>query len=90
MVIYQEYIHDDNRVCHRWDGRSVNLLKGRFQKKKQKKIGKGGVTPIPYLFYFGFCKTMGKMMLSKSVFCVLSGVKITLKNSKISPKIYSI
>ena len=23
---------------------------------------------------------MGKMMLSKSIFCVLSGVKITLKN----------
>ena len=45
MVIYQEYIHDDNRVCHRWDRRSVNLRKGRFQIKKQKKIGKGGGHP---------------------------------------------
>ena len=33
---------------------------------------------------------MGKMMLSKSVFCVLSGVKITLKNPKISWKIFNL
>ena len=33
----------------------------------------------------GRVKKMGKMMLSKSVFlCVLSGVKITLKNPNIS------
>ena len=33
---------------------------------------------------------MGKMMLSKSVFCMLSGVKITLKNPKISWKIFNL
>ena len=33
---------------------------------------------------------MCKMMLSKSVFCVLSGVKITLKNPKLSWKIFNL
>ena len=33
---------------------------------------------------------MGKMMLSKSVFCVLSGVKINLQSPKISWKIFNL
>ena len=41
------------------------------------------MTPIPYLFYFLFCKGMNKMMLFNSAFCVLLEVKRTLKNPKI-------
>jgi len=47
-------------------------------KKKKSRVfsltGGGGLTPIPYLFYFSFYKGMYKRMLSDSAFlCALRG-----------------
>ena len=71
-----------------------NTVKGRVQiKKKSREFsltgGGGGLTPIPYLFYFLFCKIMYKRMLSDSDFWVLSEVQITLKYPTILWKIFN-
>ena len=45
-----------------------------------KKSREFSLTLIPYLFYFLICKSMGKMMLSKSIFlCAFRGQNNPLK-----------
>ena len=50
---------------------STLILGKGLNKKKSREFsltGGGGLTPIPYLFYFLFCKRMYKRMLSDSAF----------------------
>ena len=70
---------------------NVKQTKGRVQIKKSREFSLtgGGLTPIPYLFYFLFCKIMYKRMLSDSDFWVLSEVQITLKYPTILWKIFN-
>ena len=70
-------------IVEKQDQRSERFaVYNHLGKVSNKKTEGGGVTPIPYLFYYWFGKRMGKMMLSNSVFYVPSDVKITLKNPK--------
>ena len=69
--------------------------KRKKKKKKKKREGifpnrGGGLTPIPYLFYFLFCKGMYKNMLSDCAFMFAFRVQNNHQIPKNSLENYSI